>query len=136
MTKRGSWMTIGCNHSPLSHPRSLAMSTTIPELTALMQEILLTQAAATERTSGFVQRKSKLTGPLFAQALVFGWWATPTATLDDLADTAALLGCDLSPQALDDRFTPAAATFLRGLLETALAQTTSAAPVALALLRR
>lgn len=112
------------------------MSTTIPELTTLMQEILLTQAAATERTSGFVQRKSKLTGPLFAQTLVFGWWSQPAATLDDLADTAALLGCDLSPQALDARFTPAAATFLRGLLEATLAQAAPAAPVALALLQR
>jgi Transposase DDE domain len=112
------------------------MSTTIPELTTLMQDILLTQAAATERSSGFVQRRSKLTGPLFAQTLVFGWWTQPAATLEDLADTAALLGCDLSPQALADRFTPAAATFLRGLLEATLAQATTAAPVALALLRR
>jgi hypothetical protein len=112
------------------------LSTTIPELTAAMQAILDHHAAATQRPSGFVQRRSKLTGPLFVQTLVFTWWSHPAATLDDLADTAALLGCDLSPQALAARFTPAAARFLQGLLEATLQQSIAAPPVALALLRR
>ncbi len=41
------------------------MSTTIPERTQALHEILTVQAAATARSSGFVQRRSKLTGPLF-----------------------------------------------------------------------
>lgn len=112
------------------------MSTTIPEIVDLMHDVLDTYAAQTARSTGFVRRASKLTGPLFAQTLVFGWWSHPAATLDELTETAALLGCDLSPQALQARFTPAAATFLQGLLARALAQSTSAAAVALPLLQR
>src|SRR5437762_4786185 len=101
-----------------------------------MRHILTTLAAATERSSGLVQRRSKLTGPLFAQTLVFGWWAAPTATLEALVLTAETLGCDLSPQALDQRFTPAAADFLFGLLQATLQVVVAADPAPLSLLRR
>jgi hypothetical protein len=101
-----------------------------------MRHILTTRAAATARSSGFVQRRSKLTGPLFAQTLVFGWWSHPAALLEDLVLTADALGCDLSPQALDQRFSPAAATFLFGLLQDTVAVLVTADPAPLPLLRR
>jgi len=112
------------------------MPTTIPHLAAAMRQILTTQATATERTSGFVQRRSKLTGAGFAQTLVLGWWAAPAATLDDLVLTAETLGCDLTPQALDQRFAPAAAQFLYGLLQATLQVVVAAEAVPLSLLRR
>jgi Transposase DDE domain len=110
--------------------------TTIPQITEAMRYILTDLAAATARSSGFVQRRSKLTGPLFAQTLVFGWWANPAATLDDLVETAETLGCDLTPQALHDRFSPQAAAFLFGLLQATAATAIQADPVAIPLLRR
>src|SRR3954453_12657776 len=101
--------------------RSFPLATTIPQIADAMRYILTDVAAATARSSGFVQRASKLSGPLFAQTLVFGWGANPAATLEDLTETAELLGCDLTPQALHDRFSPAAARFLGGLLQATLA---------------
>ena len=41
-------------------------------------------AAATR----FVQRESKMSGPLFLKILVFGWSENPNASLNDLADVA------------------------------------------------
>src|SRR5689334_13108242 len=127
--------TIRRSSSRLSRPRSFPVPTTIPQIADARRHILTDLAAATERSSGFVQRRSKLTGPLFAQTLVFGWWAAPTATLEDLVLTAATLGGDLSPQALDQRFTPAA-TFLYGLLHATLQVIVAADPAPLSLLRR
>jgi hypothetical protein len=44
----------------------------------------------------------------FNQTLVFGFLANPQATLEELTQTAATLGVEISPQALDQRFTAAA----------------------------
>ena len=40
------------------------------------------------RASRFVQRESKMTGPLFVKTLVFGWAENPQATLENLAEVA------------------------------------------------
>ena len=64
--------------------------------------------------------KSKLGGAEFAQTLTFGWLSNPEATLEELAQTAASLGVTISPQGLDQRFTPAAAACLKGVLGAAI----------------
>jgi hypothetical protein len=111
--------------------------TSIAQMCTQWQTLLTTTAAACERESGFVQRRSKLTGPLFVQTLVFGWLAHPDATLEQLAQTAALLGVRISAQGLAQRFTPAAAKELRQVLEAAVAQVVvRAEPVALPILAR
>ncbi len=63
----------------------------------------------------FVQRSrtAKVTGSIFAQSLVFGWLADPDAGPDSVAQTAAAVGEQITPQALDQRFMPAAAMCLR-----------------------
>jgi hypothetical protein len=88
------------------------------------------------RTAGFCRRRSKLTGALFVQALVFGWWQHPAATLEQLCQTAAALGVAISPQGLDQRFGPGAAALLRDRLEAAAAQVVAADPVATEVLGR
>jgi hypothetical protein len=70
------------------------------------------------------------------QTLVFGWLANPDATLDELAQTAAMLGVAISPQGLAARFSPAAAACGRGVLEAGLQQLLAADPVAVPLLQR
>lgn len=79
----------------------------------------IAQLAESLRT-GFVARRSKLTGALFAQAVVFGWLANPAATLPELAAAAALAGVSISPQGLDQRLGETAAAFLERLLEAAV----------------
>lgn len=104
--------------------------TTIPQVTAAMQEILTMAANDAGRGTGFVQRRSPLSGATFTQTLVFGWLANPAAALEELTQTAATLGVTVSPQALDQRFTPAAAACLERVLRLAITRVIAADPVA------
>lgn len=110
--------------------------TTIPQVARAMREILTTTAAEAGRTTRFVQRTSPLNGATFSQALVFGFLGNPQATLEELTQTAAALGVEISPQALDQRFTASAAACLHQVLVTAIARVITAEPVASPLLER
>jgi hypothetical protein len=85
--------------------------TTVAQLSSHLQTLFTSTANQLARRSGFVQRRSKLTGALFAQALVFGWLADPQAPLSALAQAAATAGVGISPQGLDQRCTESAAIF-------------------------
>ncbi len=95
---------------------------TIGRVAALMQTVLGANAEDAAAQSGFVRRRSKLTGALFAQTLVFGWLSNPDATLGELSQTAAARGVRISPQGLDQRFTEAGAETMRRTLESAASQ--------------
>src|SRR6202049_462781 len=110
--------------------------TTIADLARALQTLFTTVADELGRRSGFVERRSKLTGALFAQALVFGWLADPVAALPQLAAAAALAGVSSSPQGLDQRCTSAAAGFLESLLGAAVDLLIQADQVAIPLLAR
>lgn len=89
--------------------------TTLAQVATAMQTVLTTTADAAGQHTRFVQRprRAKLTGSTFAQTRVFGWLADPGASLDSLAQTAAAVGAPIAAQALDQRFTPAAAACTR-----------------------
>src|SRR4029453_14731109 len=72
----------------------------------------------------------------FTQTLVFGFLGNPQASLEELTQTAATLGVEISPQALDQRFTMAAATCVKQVLDAALTHVITADPVAIPLLAR
>jgi hypothetical protein len=108
----------------------------LAQVAAAIQTVLTDVPEAAARATGFLRRRSKLTPARFVQALVLGWWRHPEATLEQLSQMAAALGCPISPQGLDQRFGAAAAALLRDRLETAVAQAIAAEPVAAAVLRR
>jgi hypothetical protein len=110
--------------------------TTIPQVARAMRAILTTTADEAARTTGFVQRRSRLGGAILSQTLVFGFLAKPQASLEELVQTAAAVGVAITPQALDQRFTEAAAACLKEVLHAALARVVTAAPVAIPLLAR
>ncbi len=110
--------------------------TTIAQLAESLRTLFTTTAEEIARRSGFVERRSKLTGALFAQALVFGWLANPDASLPQLAAAAAMAGVGITPQGLDQRCTSAAASFLESLLAAAVAVLVQAETVAIPLLAR
>ncbi len=113
------------------------MSITVAELQPVLHNLFTTTADDLARETGFCQRRRKLDGPAFAQILTFTWLEKPSGTLDDLADTAEDLGIDVSPQAIDQRFTQAAAAFLQELLGDALQHVfDSALPSVLPMLHR
>lgn len=67
---------------------------------------------------------------------MFSWLAQPNASYDQLAQTAAALGAPISAQGIAARFSPAAADYLKRLLEAAVQQVIRSAPVAIPLLER
>lgn len=108
----------------------------VPDVADALQNVLSTVANALGRKSGFVQRASKVTGALWVQTLVFTWLSKPQATLEEMAQTASLLGLPLSAQGVDARFTPQAARLLQQVLEQALGVLVQAEPVLTPLLQR
>lgn len=96
--------------------------TSIKQVGQAMQRILGKEADDAARETGFVQRESKLGGAEFVQTLVFGWMSNPQATLEDLAQTAASVGVEITAQGIDQRFTEAGAKCLKAVLEQAVSQ--------------
>lgn len=112
------------------------MATTRNQLSDALQEVLDTVPERHARSTGSLRRRRKLSATVFVKCLVFGFLARPDASLDELTRIAALLGVTITPQALDQRFTPQAADLLRIVLEASIQAMITADPVALALLER
>lgn len=112
------------------------MPDTIAQISDAMQTVLEEIPERNARSTGFIRRQRKLTAAVFVKALVFGFLAKPDASLDELTGIAATLGVTLTPQALDERFTPQAAELLRLVLQASLQAMITADPAALAILDR
>jgi DDE family transposase len=105
-------------------------------LPTALRTLFTDTAAALARETGFVHRARKLTGTHFAQTLVWGFLAAPTASLGQLQQTAATAGEAVSRQAISQRCSETAATFLQRLLLAAMQLRFAAARVPPALLAR
>lgn len=105
----------------------------VPYLTETLRQILEEDANTLARETGFIQRERVLSGADFAQTLISGWLAEPAISLDGLTQVAGRREIELTASGLHQRFTPAAAQFLRRLLErlTQVRLQAEAAPVAL-----
>jgi Transposase DDE domain len=114
------------------------MSLSVAELQAVLHDLFTTTADSLAKQTGFCQRARKLPGSVFAQSLVFGLLENPDSTLDDYADFAGRhLDLDVSANAFDQRFTPAAVRLMLGLfLEAFKRRLDSARPRLLPILRR
>jgi hypothetical protein len=125
---------IGVLHPSIT-PRSAPMPS-LPQVAATMQHVLTTEAEAAARATGCVQRERAFSGATWVQTLVFGCLGTPQPSLEALAQSAAARGVAVTPQALDQRFTPAGAACLERVLAAAVTAPVAADPVAVPLLRR
>ena len=108
----------------------------ISQVTTAMQTVLTTVADTAARASGFIKRRRKLSGASFVQTLVFGWLSNPAATLEELSQTAAVVGVCITPQAIEQRFTEDAAQMLEQVLEACVSKVISVDKQALPLLER
>lgn len=109
---------------------------TIAQVATTMQQVLTTTAQELGRTTGFVQRASKLDGAGFTQAWVFACMATPMPTWEDVSQSAATIGVAISPQGLEQRCGEPAAALLEAVLAVSVQQVIAAEPVAIPLLAR
>jgi hypothetical protein len=110
--------------------------TTITQVSQALQPVLTQQAQLLGRQTGFVQRRSKLDAASFVQTLALGWLGKPNSSLSELCQMAAVVGVSLTPQGLENRFTPQAAHLLLGVLQAAVGQVVAAVPAAMPLLKR
>jgi Transposase DDE domain len=102
-----------------------------------LQHAITETASLHARSSGFCQRASKLDAATFCQGLILGWLERPEASLAQLAQMLASCGVPISPQGLDQRFSPAAARLLQQVLEAVAKEGMPAtSPVPLPLLQR
>ncbi len=108
----------------------------LSELAATVQTLLTDEAEAAARETGWLRRCRQFSGATLVQTLVLGWLHDPRAPVDGLAEVAADLGVDVSPQALDKRFTAAGSHCLARLLTQALQRVVAAEPLAVPLLSR
>jgi hypothetical protein len=110
--------------------------TTIPQVAQALQTVLGDVANGAARATRFVQRRSKMDGAKFVQTLVFTWLAKPKASLGELSQTAAALGVAITPQGIDERFTPEAADCVKQVLEAAVGEMMAGTAAAVDILRR
>src|SRR6266511_5510465 len=124
-------------HRPQPARRTDPMAT-ITELPAVLQALLGTVAEQAARHTGCVQRQRPGTfgGATLVQTLVLGWLADPDAPLTGLCRAAARVGVAVTPQALDQRFTPALAACLQRVLVAALTEVGTTEPAVAPLLAR
>jgi len=108
----------------------------LSRVAAGLQAVLTKAADIIGRETGFIKRLRKLSGSGFVQTLVFGWLSNPDSTVEELCQTAATLDIDISPHGLNKRFTPEASDCLQKVLELAVSQVISDAPVVIPLLQR
>jgi hypothetical protein len=93
----------------------------LPDLNAALHDLFTDTADRLARDTSFCRRNRALSGPAFAQAVVFTLLHQTAPTLEDFADFAAEhLDVHVTPNAFDQRFTPQAADFLCELLAAAL----------------
>lgn len=110
---------------------------TVAQAATELQRLLLFEPRRSDRACGFCRRRSKCSGSVFLQSTVLGWAEHPDATLQELADLAALTGTSLSPQALDQRLrSPAAVTLLSTALSDVVERTLPGFPTTLPILNR
>ena len=109
---------------------------TIAGLAKKLQRLLGKRAEELGRETGFVQRRSKMTGSKFSQAMVLGWLAKPDGSLTELSQTAASLGVEVTAQGIDERFGPASAELLRRLLMEGVEEAMQAEAAPIPILQR
>jgi hypothetical protein len=93
----------------------------LQNMSETIQSFFLNIADNTAKKVKFVQRKSKLTGSLFLQLLIFGFLHNPKSSLNDLSEFADdQLNIDITPQGIDERINGNALSFIREMFNASL----------------
>lgn len=108
----------------------------VSQVASGMQTVLTTVSDRVAKTTGFIKRQRKLTGSSFVQMLVFGWLSNPNSTYEELAQVGTTVGVTLTPQAIEQRFTPEAADSLKQALDATVEQVIAADQQAIPLLKQ
>lgn len=92
----------------------------IAKVAAVVQFLLGDWADEQAKESGVIQRRRKFSAATLARTFVYGFLANPDASDEELAQCAGLCGVEVTPQAVEQRFTPRLVAFLEGLFQRAV----------------
>ena len=84
-----------------------------------LQQVFGEIAESAGEASGVIRRRRKFTALSLAKTFVLGFLQNSQASDEDLAQMAAQCGAEVTPQAIDQRHTPALVRFLEALLRRA-----------------
>lgn len=91
----------------------------VQDLTRNVQGLVDELAEEIGRECDLIKRKRKFTASTLAKTFVFGFLRDPKASDEQLAQMAGILGVQVTPQAVEQRFTAELAQFLQTLFERA-----------------
>lgn len=109
---------------------------TIAQVASAMQTILGPISDQLGIQTGFSQRRSKVSGSVFMQTMVFSSLDDPECRYSGLVSAALNAGVPVSKQGLEQRFSPASAELARHVLEYAVQTVIATQPTGLGLLDR
>ena len=92
----------------------------LTKVAAVVQSLLSDGAKLEAEQCEVIRRKRKFAPATLARTFVLGFLAKPNASDEELAQTAALCGVEVTPQAVEQRFTPRLVAFLQGLFRRAM----------------
>jgi len=108
----------------------------VSRVASAVQRVFGTVAEEVGRECQLIKRRRVFTAASLAKTLVFGFLQNPRASWEELAEVAATCGAPVSPQAVEQRFTPQLVRFLFGLCERMVGEVVAAAPSLVPLLQR
>src|SRR5258708_4562217 len=94
----------------------------IAKVGSALQHLFGAAVKQAAEASGVVIRQRKFSAMSLAKTFVLGFLAKPDASDEDLARMAVQVGADVTPQAVEQRYTPRLEQFLKDLLDEALEQ--------------
>src|SRR5437016_3106010 len=92
----------------------------IAKVGSALQHLFGTAVDQAAETSGVVIRQRKFSPMSLAKTFILGFLAKPDASDEDLARMAVQVGADVTPQAIEQRYTPRLEQFLKGLFDNAI----------------
>lgn len=93
----------------------------LKDMSKTIRSFFIDIADKTAKATKFVQRKSKLSGSVFLQMLVFGFLNNPKASLNDLSEFSGdHYDLGITPQGIDGRINTYALSFVRKMFDTAM----------------
>lgn len=101
-----------------------------------IQTFFETTAEEVAQSTKFAQRRSKLSGPLFVQSLVFGFIEGPEATLNILTQVCKDQDVEISESGLHQRINERAVKFLKEMFQRSMELLRNDVPLDLALLKQ
>ncbi len=87
----------------------------VAKVSEALQQLFGSDVEAAAAASAVIKRQRKFTAISLAKTFVLGFAANPDATDEDLARMAVQVGAEVTPQAVEQRFTPALEKFLKDL---------------------